>query len=100
MSDEISETAKATQEVAKTTGKALDVAEKFGRYLSRLVGEPLEEVSGMVTDRLRFKRWERGLRLIDRYDEIIEGRRLSGSSEVAPPKFVLPIIEHASLEEN
>ena len=73
MSDEISETAKATQEVAKTTGKAIEAAEKLGCFVSRLVGEPFEEVSGMFTDRLRFMRWERLVRLVDRYYEIIKG---------------------------
>jgi hypothetical protein len=100
MSDEITESAKATQEIAKTTGKAIEAAEKMGSFISRIIGEPLDAISGMVTDRLRFMRWERQTRFVDRYWEIINRRQLAVLPGVAPPKLVLPIIEHASLEEN
>lgn len=98
--DEIIETAKATQEVAKTTSKALDVSEKVGGFVAKVIGEPLESAIGMLSDRLRFMRWERQLRMVDRCEEIIRKRKIEGKTRPVPPKLALPILENASLEEN
>ena len=52
---DISESAKAVQELAKVANTGIE-------FVARLLGEPLEVASGMVTDRLRFVRAERLLR--------------------------------------
>jgi hypothetical protein len=98
--DEITESAKAVQEVAKATGKALDVSEKVGSFVAKVIGEPLESAVGMLSDRLRFMRWERQIRMVDRCEEIMRKRRIEGKTRAVPPKLALPIIENASLEEN
>ena len=95
--DEIAETAKATQEIAKTTSKALEVADKLGGFVAKVIGEPLESAVGMLSDRLRFMRWERQLRMVDRCEEIIRKRRIEGKTRPVPPKLALPIMENASL---
>lgn len=98
--DEIAETAKATQEIAKTASKALEVADKLGGFVAKVIGEPLESAVGMLSDRLRFMRWERQLRMVDRCEEILRKRRIEGKTRPVPPKLALPIMENASLEEN
>lgn len=98
--DEIVESAKAVQEVAKTTGKALEVAEKVGGFVAKVIREPLESAVGMLSDRLRFIRWERQLRMVDRCEEIIRKRKLEGKTRPVPAKLALLIMENASLEEN
>lgn len=40
VSDEITETAMATQEVAKAASKALEVSEKLGTFVAKVLGEP------------------------------------------------------------
>ncbi len=98
--DDIVEIAKATQEVAKTTSKALDVSEKVGGFVAKVIGEPVECAVGMLVDKLRFLRWERQLRMVDRCEEIIKKRGIEGKTRSVPPKFALPIMENASLEED
>lgn len=100
MNDEISETAKAVQEVAKTTRKSIEATEKLGQFVARVTNESIEAVTGILADKLRFMRWERQLRLRDRLIEIVKERKLEGTFRVIPPKLALPIIESASLEEN
>ena len=98
--DEVSETAKAAQEIAKTTSKALDVTEKVGGFVAKVIGEPVECAVGMLSDKLRFMRWERQIRMVDKCEEIIKKRKIEGRLRPVPPKLALPIMENASLEEN
>lgn len=100
MTDEITESAKAVQEVAKTARTSIEATEKLGRFVSRITNEPLETIMGIINDRLQFTRWKRRLRLVDRADEILKERNIEGHIRVVPPKLALPIIENASLEEN
>jgi hypothetical protein len=65
-----------------------------------VTGESIEAVTGMLSDRLRFMRWERQLRLRDRMLEVVRERRIEGQFNIVPPKLALPIIEYGSLEED
>jgi hypothetical protein len=98
--DEISESAKAVQEVAKATKAGIEATAKLGGFVSKIIGEPTETVVGILTDKLKFMRWERQMRLTERAKEIIESKNIEGELKTVPPKIALPIIENASLEEN
>lgn len=98
--EEFTESAKAVQEVAKTTKAGIEATEKLGGFVSRIIGEPIDEVVGILKDKLRFVRWERQLRLTKRANEIISEKKIEGDLRIVPPKVALPIIENASLEEN
>lgn len=100
VSDEITETAMATQEVAKAASKALEVSEKLGTFVAKVLGEPIETAAGILGDKLKFMRWERKNRLIDRVNEMNRQRGLEGKEIPVSPKLAIPIIENASLEEN
>lgn len=100
MSDEISETARAVQEVAKVTKAGVEATARLGGFVSEITKEPLETITGIFSDRLRFMRWERQLRLYDREMEILRQRGIEGNTRTVPPKLALPIIENASLEED
>lgn len=75
-------------------------ASKLGAFLSTLLGSPLEEGAGILQDRLRLERWERQNRLMDRYDEVVRQRKLIGRTCAVAPKFVVPIVEAATLEDD
>jgi hypothetical protein len=94
MSDE----AKAIQEVAKAASTAISAGEKFGSFLSRVFGEPIETTVGMLQDKLTVTRWERQLRLADRVQEIVRERGIDATILPVPPRLALPIIQKASLE--
>lgn len=98
-SNEITETAKAAQEVAKTSKAAIEATEKLGGFLAGVTKEPLEAITGLMADKLRFMRWERQLRLYQRQIDILRERGIS-SPRTVPPKLALPIVMNASLEED
>ena len=100
MTNEIIETAKATQEVAKATTKGLEVSEKVGGFFAKVLGEPIEIATGILGDKLKFMRWERQVRLVDQVQKINQDRGIEGKEIPVAPKIAIPIIENASLEEN
>lgn len=98
MSD-AAEIAKAVQSVAKFGDKALETSQKVGGFFARVFKEPIAEVSGMVTDKLRFVRWQRLVAMSDEVNKILEDRGVHETKSV-PPKLALPIFEESSLEHD
>lgn len=94
----LDEESKAIQEVAKTTGKAIEASEKLGNFFSQVFGEPIKTTVGMLQDKLAVVRWERQLRLADRVQQVLEERGCHGKTVEVSPKLALPIIENATLE--
>ncbi len=98
--NEIIEAAKATQEVAKASSKAIDAAEKFGGFLSRYIGGPLEQAIGIYEDKLKYIRWERQERLYLRAQDFIEKEGSPKLTRPIPLKHAVPLISSASLEDD
>jgi hypothetical protein len=96
MSDE----AKATEEVAKTAGKAIDATRELGNFVSRYVSGPLEQATGIIEDKLKYHRWERQVRLMERADQFLKERGLSYPTRPVSLKLAIPILQGASLEDN
>lgn len=94
------EEAKAVQEVAKTTGKAIDAAREAGGFIARFVSGPLEQGIGIFEDRLRYMRWERQIRLMQRAQDFLRLVGLTAPTRPVPLKLLIPIMQCASLEEN
>ena len=98
--DQITESAKAVQEVAKTTGKAIDAGEKFGGFISRFISGPLEQGMGLFEDKLKYMRWERQMRLMQRSDQLLKEIGLDKPTRSIPLKLAIPLLEAASLEDD
>ena len=98
MSD-IEEISKADQKASDLGVKALETGEKVGSFFAQVFKEPITEVSGMLTDRLKFARWKRLVELQSQVNEILSNRLISDTRSVAP-KLALPLLEEASLEED
>ena len=92
--------AKAVAEVAKATGKVLDVAAMLGGFLSRFVSAPLDQLSGIAEDRLKFMRWERQVTLVSKAESILESRGMTQATRAVPLNIAIPILQAGSLEEN
>jgi len=92
------EIAKAVESVAKLGEKSLESAEKLGSFFARVFREPIDEVSGMLTEKLRFVRWKRLVGMSDEVGRILQSRGVKDTRAV-PPKLALPIFEDGSLEE-
>lgn len=98
--DPASETAKAVQEVAKTTAKAIDAGQRMGSFLAKYVGGPLEQAMGIWEDKLKYARWERQLRLMKKGEEVMREAGLPGPTRQIPLKLAVPLLQGASLEED
>ena len=98
--DPVSETAKAVQEVAKTTGKAIDAGEKFGSFISRYVAGSIEQGMGIFEDKLKYMRWERQVRLMQRAEQLQLEAGLTKLTRAIPLKLAVPLLEAASLEDD
>ena len=92
------EIAKAIQEASKLGTKGLEIAEKAGGFLTKIFKESISEISGMVTDRLKFIRWKRFVEISEEVDELLRQKNISQTRSVLP-KIALPIIEAATLED-
>jgi hypothetical protein len=90
------EAAKAAQEIAKTTSKAMD---KLGPWVNKVIGEPTAELGGMLTDKLKLSRAIRRLDLQQQWEDELALRGITEPRPI-PPKFALPIIENASIEHD
>ena len=96
---ETEELAKAVQRVANLGEKSLDISEKLGGFFARVFNEPIAEVSGMITDKLRFVRWQRLVQMSDDVNKILKERGVKQTRAVTP-KLALPIFEEGSLEND
>ena len=96
----IEESAKAVQEVAKTTGKAIDAGEKVGGFIAKFISAPLEQGIGIFEDKLKYMRWERQVRLMKRSEDFLKEIGLSSPNQAVPLNIAIPLIQAASLEEN
>lgn len=100
MTDELKESAKAVQEVAKTAGKAIDLSEKFGTFITRYVDASLTAAFGIFEDKLKYMRWERQIRLMQRANDFLVNEGLNQPTRAIPLKFAVPLLEAASLEDD
>lgn len=97
--NEAGEIAKAIQESAKLGKKGLEIADKAGSFLAKVFKEPINEISGIITDKLRFIRWRRMVQMADEVNKILDEKKVKDTRAV-PPKIALPIFEESSLEDN
>lgn len=94
------ETAKATQEVAKTAAKAIEATEKLGGFLTKVVGGTLVELGGTLQDWAKYFRYKNLLNIQDRFEEIHASRQLDGKATPIPPRYAIPLIQRASEEDD
>ena len=96
----IEETAKAAQEIARTTSDIVGASEKFGSFIAKHINSSLESAMGIFEDKLKYMRWERQQRLISRATEFLAKENLNGPTKALPLKLAVPLLEGASLEED
>jgi len=100
MDEETVESAKAVQEIAKTTSKAIDAGSELGGFLVKIFGESVADAAGLLGgDWLHFYRRERVLLLANKSNQRLQKRGIKQTVPL-PPKIALPLLENASLEED
>lgn len=96
---EIEESAKAIAETVKLCTTSVEAITKIGGFLSKVFDMPIESAIGIIGDKIEYARWERQNRFIDKVNEEQQKRGLTQFRAV-PPKFAIPIIVNASIEED
>lgn len=89
---EAEEIAKAIQSFAKFGEKSLETSEKLGGFFSRVFNDPIAEVSVMITDKLKFVRWQHLVQMSDDVNKILKDRGIKETRSVTP-KLALPIFK-------
>jgi hypothetical protein len=87
--------ADVTTAVAETTGKLLDVASSLGS----VVKGPVDEIFGILTDRLRLTRWQQQMAYLDIVKAEMKAKGLAKPTRELPINFAVPLLTAAILEE-
>ena len=93
------EVAKAVAEASKFGTKSIEATEKMLGFLSKVFNESIEQAAGIVSDRLMFIRFERLVRIEKQVEQILGELNIEKTRPILP-KFALPMLENASLEED
>jgi len=93
------EQAKVVQEVAKATGKAIEAVREAGRFIKEIFGEPLLEYGRAKLDRAKLYRYKNILKILDEVNEIRRQREIEGKPIPISPRYAIPILQKASLED-
>ncbi|UJB66457.1 hypothetical protein YS110_17690 [Acidovorax sp. YS12] len=100
MDESTKSVAKAAEEVAKTAGKAIDAGRATGSFLAQIVKEPLTEAAGLLTDKIKYRRWENALDMQTRLDQKIAALGSRYAPRAVPMGVSVPLIEAVSLEDS
>ena len=92
--------ARAVEEIARTAGKGIDAARELGSFIAQFIRGPLEQASEMVEDKLKYMRWERQQRMIQRSKEFLKQLGLDAPTRAVPMKIAIPILQAASMEDD
>lgn len=92
------EEAKAVQEIAKVTGKGLDLVGDATKGTIRIFAEVIEHLAAGLGGKAALWRYKNLLVISDKVDDIHRARKLAGKPIPLTLEFALPILEAASIE--
>jgi hypothetical protein len=96
----IDEEAKATKEIAKAAGKAIDAARECGKFISKFIAGPLEQGIGIFEDKLKYMRWERQVSFMEKANKTLANRGLTVPNRTLPMKIAIPLFQAAIVEDD
>ncbi|MCK9224800.1 MAG: DUF4393 domain-containing protein [Candidatus Muirbacterium halophilum] len=99
MDNDIREISKAVEAAANFGSSGLEKAEKLGSFFAKVFKEPIQEVAGIIHDKLKYIRWKNILKISDDVEKILKERKVENTKAI-PLKLALPLIDNASLEED
>lgn len=94
------EESKAVQEMAKTAGKSVDAAQKLGGFIAKCIDGPLEQAIGIWHDKLKYRRWENQITLLQKATALLEARGLDTPMRSLNLALAIPLFEEASLADS
>lgn len=94
----LDEEAKAIQEVAKTSAKMIEVSEKIGQFIKKVIGDGLVEICGIGYDWAKYIRHKSLLYIYDKVEEIHRKRKIEGKTIPISLRYAIPLLQNASME--
>lgn len=94
------EESKAIQASAEAAKSLADLAREFGAYWGRFLSGPLRQLSGIAEDWLGVLRMERAVKLKGRVEKCMAELGVSAPDNPLPPGILLPLVGHATLEDD
>jgi Abortive infection alpha len=85
---------------AKVIEKGIEAGQQFGGFFAKHFGGSVEQWAGLWEDKLRYRRWENQLALMQKAEEKIRDLGLGGHTKPLSFKIGVPLLEAASLEED
>jgi len=89
---------KAIQEAAKIAAET--TVKEATRFIEMVVGEPMKGLGGILSDRVNLWRYKNLLKQRDIVASIHTKRKLEGKSIPIPPRYAVPFINAASMEDD
>lgn len=86
--------------IADACSKGLELVQQLSPFFQKVLGESLETVGGIIADWAAFFRYRNLLFIRDRVEEIHSKRKLEGKSISIPPRYAIPLIQAASIEDD
>lgn len=93
--EELKVSAGAIEAGAKLGIELIKTTRDFARFCANLTGLTDDSIIGLINDKIQFFRYKRQLRIAEQYNK----KSVKQGYEPLPPKFLIPVIENASLEE-
>lgn len=89
-----------SDEEAKVAGKSVEAVREFGGFVSKYFEGTLEQAIGIFEDKLKYMRWERQIRLMEKANNLLANRGITKLTKKIPLKLGIPLLEAASLEDD
>lgn len=80
--------------------KGMDMAHDMGKFIAPLIKGSIEQGVGIFEDKLKYIRWERQQRLIQRSQKILEEMGVTEIEKPIPLKFALPLLQGSTVEDS
>jgi hypothetical protein len=92
---------KAIEQTARAAQKALDVISDAGEFIGKIVGPPAEQLSGLLTDQIKFWRAKNLARIAAKYDDLAKSKALHPDAiKHLPFGVAVRVLEPASMEDD
>lgn len=97
---EIQMTPEDFKNAVETIKSASELSIEVVKFLRVLTEEPLKELSGILTDKLKFYRWTNQQKMLTKAAIILHSKNLNRPTRIIPIKELIPLLEYASLEND
>ncbi len=87
-----------TTNVSITIGGFEELKEIANKFIERVINPPLQEISGLLADQVRFWRYKNQINIIIKAKQFVEEKGIE--PKTIPVRTLAPLLEHASWEED